>query len=424
MKSSSNSFQERVIHDPVDERKRKIVRIVTIVLTGMSLLTLFTMPTFHDYWSRLADPASDPYRMTVSALASTLVSLGCLWLVRKKSVRPEVPGTLVTMVVFASTLLADDFVEIAGGRSAVFLAIPLALAASLVHPKWAFVFAGANTVVLALRPGGLEKLNIYAIIAFWLLAVIIWLAFSIMEKAIETAQRETARVRSMLGIVSHELRTPLGTISGYADILFMSGGLDDMQGDMLGRIKAATLRLTDLVNRLLTQAHIQSGKISIRREKTSLAQVLAPVIEQGEKQAGEKGLDFEAEICEGDIYVDAMRVRQVFSNLVDNAIKYTANGFVRLSGKVEDGKLFVEVVDSGPGIPQELIPTLFQEFTQVQRFDTREYGGVGLGLSIVRDLVALMEGTVQIESTPGSGTCVFVSIPIQEIDEHVIDHRG
>jgi len=295
-----------------------------------------------------------------------------------------------------------------------FFSLPIFVSAITIAPSSTFVFAALTSMILFLNPRGIMGVNVYAVPGTWTLSLSIWLATSTMEKAIHIAQQETRRVRAMLGVVSHELRTPLGSISGYADLLLLDKRMDPVQSEMLARVKNSTTHLNELVTRLLDSAHIQSGRLILKPVSISSETLFDTLVERATKLAHDKGLQFvyQKENLPPVVTVDVLRLQQIVSNLTDNAIKFTEKGFVTLRVEQVKQKMRVIVSDTGTGIPEAEIPVLFQEFTQSQHYATREYGGVGLGLSIVHHLVRLMQGTLIVDSKVGMGTTMSVTLPL------------
>jgi signal transduction histidine kinase len=409
------NFEETMIHAANDTRRRQLTAIIAWGLALASLASLALIPAFADgetIYQVMQYP--NDRQIAIASLVSLALALGTLLLLRLSKLA-MLPGMVITSALFLILFFSDDFIEIAGGRSMIFLTVPVLIAAVVIHPRATFAAAAVSTTVLLLKPAEhIWNKNYYAMFAIWLLALSIWLATSIMEKAIEAAQLETRRVRAMLGIVSHELRTPLGSISGYLDLMMIGKSAGDAQFEMLSRVKDSARALIALVNRLLDSAHIQSGKLDLKPAATSVTNLFEPVIQAAEKQAKEKGLKFQADIHDlpDSILVDSLRLQQIIVNLLDNAVKYTGEGSVALEVAGLGNKMQIVVRDTGEGIAPENIRMIFQEFSQVQHYATRDQGGVGLGLYIVHSLVNLMGGSIRVESRMGNGSAFIVTLPL------------
>jgi two-component system phosphate regulon sensor histidine kinase PhoR len=233
-----------------------------------------------------------------------------------------------------------------------------------------------------------------------------------------TEARRLERLRrDFVANASHELRTPVAAILAAAETL-AAGAADDASArasfvDILGR---HAQRLSRLTADLLDLARLEAG-YRPRVEVVPVQAVIEAVMPSLQPRAAEKPLTLETELAppaDGDFTVAAERaaVEQVLSNLVDNAIKYTpAGGRVRVAARALPGLVELVVADTGPGIPAEHLPRLFERFYRVDNARSRELGGTGLGLSIVKHLVAAHGGEVRVESEVGHGTRFLVLLP-------------
>lgn len=248
-----------------------------------------------------------------------------------------------------------------------------------------------------------------------------------------------SRLKSeFLANVSHELRTPLNAIIGYSAMLLDSayGALNSDQHDRLRRINANGEQLHSLINDVLDLSKIEAGQMPIKPEALNLAALLADVVASVTPQAEAKRLaltvNFSPQLPPVD--ADAQRIRQVLTNLLDNAVKFTHTGGVTVnigavrleSGRAADGWgpppalevadgawLMVEVIDTGIGIAPESQAIIFDAFRQVDGSSVREYPGTGLGLTITRQLVVMHNGHLWVESTPGVGSVFSVMLPLR-----------
>jgi signal transduction histidine kinase/DNA-binding response OmpR family regulator len=230
------------------------------------------------------------------------------------------------------------------------------------------------------------------------------------------AQRATRARDDMLAIVSHDLRNPLNTIhmstSFLLDILETPGATTPPIIPQLQLMKRATGRANALIQDLLDISRIESGTLAVEDAPTSAAALLADAVLDLEPLVASKGLRFESEWQGDDVQVsaDRGRIAQVFSNLVGNAIKFTPKGgFVRVTGKRRDNYVDFVVADSGIGVAPENVPHLFDRFWKATKASR---SGAGLGLSIVKGIVASHGGSVSVESEPGAGTSFCFSLPL------------
>lgn len=229
-----------------------------------------------------------------------------------------------------------------------------------------------------------------------------------------------------LANMSHELRTPLNSVLGFTQIL-QDEITNEEHLSMLQLIANAGEILLRHINDMLEIARIQSGKITLIREKYDLEKEIEFLIKSLEQTAYEKSLELllELDIKNNMIYGDKLRLMQILTNLVTNAIKYTEKGSVLL--KVEQGKqsgkkvLFhFDIKDSGIGIAPEDQEKIFEKFAQLGDYLTSNNKGVGLGLSIVNYLVNLMGGEIRLKSKPGVGSVFSVDVPLEIITEEEI----
>ena len=250
--------------------------------------------------------------------------------------------------------------------------------------------------------------------------------------------KELDRLKSnFLATVSHELRTPLTSIIGYSEMLLegIAGEVVGEQREFVGTIREKGEQLLGLIKGLLDLSKLESGTMSLRKASMEITPLLRDVVATMTPHAKKKGIILELVTEPGllQLWADAERVRQVFLNLVENAIKFTPEGgTVRLSARAsslaasggsEEGGLVllgaqraaveIRVADTGIGIPEGEREKVFDAFYQVDSSSTREQGGTGLGLSIVRRLVEGHEGVVRIEGNEPNGTVFVVTIPVK-----------
>lgn len=220
-----------------------------------------------------------------------------------------------------------------------------------------------------------------------------------------------------LGTMSHELRTPLNAIGGFTDLieLGIEGPVTEKQRGALARIKANQQHLLMLITEILNFVRIESGRMEYHLGPVSLTQAFTDVIDMLGGAAREKGLILESRAGDADVMVwaDPDRARQILVNLVMNAVKYTpANGgTITLTCAVAGENALAHVTDTGPGIPDDRLQSIFEPFVQLTASLTDRLGGVGLGLPISRDLARAMNGDLTVESTVGVGSCFTLVLP-------------
>ena len=221
--------------------------------------------------------------------------------------------------------------------------------------------------------------------------------------------------RDFVANVSHELRTPLALIKGFAETLRM-GGMDDKKNrkEFLEKIERHADRMTSLVADLLDLTAIESGQRALQSEPVNLSELLRELIDSLKPMAFRKEIDLvgtfdgPAPLVPGDRF----QLRQVFVNLIENALKFTPErGTVTIGIDLQNRFATVLVKDTGIGIPAPDLPRIFERFYRVDKARSRELGGTGLGLSIVKHIVEAHGGTVSVESAPGNGSAFAVSLP-------------
>ena len=230
-------------------------------------------------------------------------------------------------------------------------------------------------------------------------------AFNDMAARLES---EDATRRRLLADVSHELRTPLAVIQGNLEALL--DGVYPPDEAHIGPILEETRVLERLIDDLRTLSLAESGALPLHREPTDPAVLLEDVVAAHRARAAAAKVDLRVDAAPGlpSIDVDPMRMRQVLSNLVDNAIRVMPDGgSITLSAAMREGALAIDVADDGPGIPPELLPNVFERFTK-----SASSRGSGLGLAIARAIVTAHGGTIAATSDPGQGrgTTIHVSL--------------
>ncbi len=237
-------------------------------------------------------------------------------------------------------------------------------------------------------------------------------------------QAELERLKShFLAGLNHEIRTPLTGILGMVDLL-METNLDDTQREYVVTTRMCAEELLALLDSALEYSALTSGTLPLEQAEFNLPELIQGLLDQHRLKAHAKGLKLLAQTDSLPLAVigDAVRIRQILAQLLGNAIKFTAQGEVELRAQAEPAGpdrclLKVTVRDTGMGIPPDRLERLFESFGQLESGLARRYPGLGLGLATVRQLLRLMGGDIQVESTPGRGSLFSISIPLRLVRE-------
>ncbi|MGG6447405.1 ATP-binding protein [Pseudobacillus badius] len=240
------------------------------------------------------------------------------------------------------------------------------------------------------------------------------LAQAINDLAVELKDYRTNR-SEFLANISHELRTPISYLSGYASVL-RNGLYEDEKEkeDYLKIIENESSRLVVLINDLFELSKMEENKIELYKEWIDVEELIDGVLSRVKLKAKEKNLalTYSSENKMPMLLSDGMRLEQVITNLIENAIRYTNEGYIQISSWSRKDGVFISIKDTGSGIPEQDLPFIFERFYRVEKSRSREMGGTGLGLAIVREIVKLLGGNIEVKSRVGQGTEFILSFPI------------
>ncbi|MCG8684393.1 MAG: ATP-binding protein [Desulfobacterales bacterium] len=249
------------------------------------------------------------------------------------------------------------------------------------------------------------------------------------EKELERANQAK---NDFLANVSHEIRTPLNSVLGFSELL-STMITEKQQAGYLSAINTAGNNLLELINDILDLSKMEAGKLKINRGPVSIDILFKEMFHLFRAKLDKKNLDFAIELPvgpEGSLFLDEMRLRQVITNLIDNAVKFTTDGMITLkaqftpnSGSPENCiDLEIQVQDTGLGIPQEKLDVIFESFQQESAGTSKKFGGTGLGLAICKQLTELMGGSISVSSSAGKGSVFTILLP--EVERHIVKHAA
>ncbi|NLR64772.1 response regulator [Chitinophaga varians] len=237
------------------------------------------------------------------------------------------------------------------------------------------------------------------------------------EKAVEAQKSQ----ETFLANMSHEIRTPMNGIVGMTQLLLQEKGLSPIQQEYVTAIRRSAENLLVIINEILDFSKIKAGKLEVVSEPFNLREVVSSTTFPLQLQAREKGLVFNVRTAENmpvELLGDAVRLRQILTNLIENAIKFTLKGYVTVTvtlvsaDKNNSGlRIGFEVKDTGIGIPADKLDVIFESFSQSHKGNSRDFGGTGLGLTICKHLIDLQNGTLKVESSPDTGSVFYFELP-------------
>lgn len=225
---------------------------------------------------------------------------------------------------------------------------------------------------------------------------------------------ELLRTKTMLmATVTHDLQTPLGSILGFHDLI-RDSGVTSKQQQYLGNIKESADYICRLVNDMLDFSKLENNRLTVEKSPFNIKSLIENTCMTLEPMALNKNIELNWYIDEelnSNFITDPYRVKQVLTNLVSNAVKFTSEGSVEVTAKLEDGKIYISVLDTGIGIARDKHAEVFKEFTQAHSGIERKFGGTGLGLTISQKILNLLEGDITLESEVGQGSIFTISLP-------------
>jgi len=447
-----NLLLEVSADDPDEARRRQLLNIL---LLGLAVLTLVTLVvTGAVTASHLADPDSSALLAFLGSL--TVVAGIILVFIVNRYWSDLVASSLFLLLLTTIITFSDHPAKVVEGRSTFLFTIPILMASVILRPWASFALAGLSSVMIAAVALRLPQYipPFPTMLGFLAFAFIAWVSSRSLENAVrelrainqELDERVEERTRELreaniqlaeaneglmeldrlksrfVSTVSHELRTPLGVVQGFTEMLLTGvyGPLADKQKNALHRIERNTKTLQNIVNDLLDQARIEAGQLSLQVAPLRPTELATEVESMMGVIADRKGLALTTSVdpdMPASLYGDRERLLQILLNLVTNAIKFTETGGVHVRMYLPEGSKLshwaIDVADTGPGISEEDRAVIFVPFHRLDDSMTRQHRGVGLGLSIVQQLVELMEGTITLSSELGHGSTFTVLLPLK-----------
>ncbi|MHB0878136.1 MAG: sensor histidine kinase, partial [Anaerolineae bacterium] len=428
----------------------------TIAVLGVACLVL--------WWYLL--PRDEPDAIVFGWIPASIAGLAACY--RVSRVSPAVAGTLLVASTFAAAAM---LIGTSLPQAGLLFVVPLVLAAALFHPAGSLMVAALSLPLLTGIAWAEPEPVAAALIA--IVAACTWVAtrpqYSLLQwswrrsaeatqlaemlrdrqaelnrsiSALDLTNRLLQRTNHELALaryeadearrvkeefaagISHELRTPLNIILGFAEIMHESP-------EVYGEAKwPATLRrdvtevyrsaryLSDMIDDVLDLARVEAALMPVHREPTDLCVVLTEAMEISRGLVRDRSVTLETHIAPDlpVLLIDRARIRQVMLNLLANASRYTETGSIRVSARLEVGQVVVAVADTGVGIPEEQLETIFSEYRQVDPARDAENQGKGLGLAIAKRFVQLHGGSIWVESTVGQGSTFYFALPVDRKD--------
>jgi CheY-like chemotaxis protein len=245
----------------------------------------------------------------------------------------------------------------------------------------------------------------------------------ILRKAKENAEKASLASTRYLAEISHEIKTPLQAIMGLIEIVGHSDNITQEQRGYLKNISQSASVLQNILHDVLDFSHISSQAMIMEKTNYNIRDTIRSVVSQMEGRAHDKGIELTLKFSDNFplmVVGDAHRLSQIFYNLINNAVKFTSKGGVRVLAERFENRLKFSIQDSGPGIPGAKLKNLFTPFVQLDGSISRKYGGSGLGLAISKRLVECMEGKIGIKSVLGKGSTFWFEIPCLVVRNEII----
>lgn len=245
--------------------------------------------------------------------------------------------------------------------------------------------------------------------------------FEELQKAKEKAEESEKLKTAFLANISHEVRTPMNGIMGFAQILAKPDLSPEKRAHYVEIINESCHQLLSIINDILELSKIESNQVKVTLSRFNINDVMLELFSIFKPKVNEKdvGLYTKKELGDNEAFLtsDIVKFKQIFTNLISNAIKFTNKGYIEFGYKLAGDKLRFYVKDTGIGIPEDLHQKIFDRFWQVEMHLSRNYGGTGLGLTITKAFVEMLGGSIYVESKPENGTTFYFELPKQNLKQ-------
>ncbi len=431
---------------PADAQMRgKLLNLLLLGMVGMATLVFLGLIIFG-----ISLKLDIPFIFYFSTALVIVGGIFSYWINRQGKVYWG--GISFIILVIVAVTISDTPKEVLVGRSLIFFIIPVMMSSVLLRSYATFIVATLLTIEHALLWTFLDvgiTFNPFGMIAFYSFAYIGWLGARALEEAIaetreinlhldelvseRTKELTNANKRlqeldalksKFVSDVSHELRTPISNMSIYLEMLEdmflnLSNTIPAKAINFMSTLRSETNRLTELINDILNVSRLEQAIVNIKTESVAISPLLTEIVEANRPKAERQNLNLEIKNIPQNAFVqaDADQLRQVFTNLIANAINYTESGSVRISAKKDQGEIKIQIQDTGMGVDVNDIPHIFERFYRGQQASRSSMPGTGLGLAISKEIIEAHGGSIHVESELNVGSTFIVNLPIHQNNE-------